>query len=526
MLEQELKLHVPAAARSGIERELARGVLTRTRLRALYFDTPTRALARAKISLRLRLEGRRWVQTLKMPGADSLSRIELNQARPSPVLDLSVYAGLPAGVVLTSLNEPLEVRYETNVLRLSRILRYKTGRVEVAYDSGVIRAGALELPISEIEFELLSGPLETIFTLGKRWQQKFALILDARSKAERGDRLVQLDKTLVALDATSSEDSETKRIEAIAAFWAPHPVTPIVLNAQSNAAQALRDVTAECLDQIIRNSAIIAGVDTGDLYADMRSEHVHQLRVGIRRLRSAWSFFNGLTDLPSLEARTEIKTHFAQLGGARDDDVLRELILPILRKAGQPPLVLDQIAQDTDAAVTVRSISFQSWLLDMLASVVLPSEPIKTSALQSSDMAPTQPAAPSVEQSLEQTLSKKLKKWDRKVVAEGTQLPTLDMEARHELRKRGKKLRYALQFCESILPQRRLTPYKKALARVQNILGEMNDLIVARERFVGLRDTQPSAWFACGWITSRLDTLTLEATQAFKALAQTHRPWR
>jgi triphosphatase len=522
MLEQELKLHVPVTARLGVERELARGALTRTRLRALYFDTPTRTLARAKISLRLRLEGRRWVQTLKMPGSDSLSRIELNQARPGPVLDLSVYAGLPAGVVLTSLTEPLEVRYETNVLRLSRILRDKTGRVEVAYDRGVIRAGALELPISEIEFELLSGPLETIFTLGKRWQQKFALLLDARSKAERGDRLAQLDKTLTSLDALNAQDSETKRIEAIAAFWAPQPVTPIVLDAQSNAAQALRDVSAECLDQIIRNSALIAGVDTGDLYADKRSEHVHQLRVGIRRLRSAWSFFNGLTDLPSLEARTEIKMHFAQLGGARDDDVLRELILPILRKAGQPPLVLEQAVQDNHAATTVRSVRYQSWLLEMLARVVLPSVPAASAAVKTDEEVLAKP----VEQSLEQTLSKKLKKWDRKVVAEGSQLPTLDMEARHELRKRGKKLRYALQFCESILPQRRLAPYKKALARVQNILGEMNDLIVARERFVGLRDTQPSAWFACGWITSRLDTLTLEATEAFKALANTHRPWR
>jgi CHAD domain-containing protein len=263
-------------------------------------------------------------------------------------------------------------------------------------------------------------------------------------------------------------------------------------------------------------------VDTGDLYADKRSEHVHQLRVGIRRLRSAWSFFNGLTDLPSLEARTEIKVHFAQLGGARDDDVLRELILPILRKAGQPPLVLEQAVQDNHAATTVRSVRYQSWLLEMLARVVLPSVPAASAAVKTDEEVLAKP----VEQSLEQTLSKKLKKWDRKVVAEGSQLPTLDMEARHELRKRGKKLRYALQFCESILPQRRLAPYKKALARVQNILGEMNDLIVARERFVGLRDTQPSAWFACGWITSRLDTLTLEATEAFKALANTHRPWR
>jgi len=535
MLEQELKLHVPGAACSGVERELARGALTRTRLRALYFDTPTRALARAKISLRLRLEGRRWVQTLKMPGRDSLSRIELNQARPGPVLDLSVYAGLPAGEALTALNESLDVCYETNVIRLSRILRDKAGRVEVAYDKGVIRAGALELPICEIEFELIAGPLETIFTLGKRWQQKFGLLLDARSKAERGDRLAQLDKTLTALDALDASESEAKRIDAIAAFWAPQPVSAITLDPKDNAQQALRAVSAECLDQIIRNSAIIAGVDTEDRYADARSEHVHQLRVGIRRLRSAWSFFNGSAELPALETRIEIKTYFAQLGGARDDDVLRELILPILRKAGQPPLVLDQAVEVTDAAATVRSIGYQSWLLDMLASVVLPFTPPSTATTAVTAAVATTDAglqlsgempAPALEQTLVQTLSKRLKKWDRRVVAEGTKLPALDMEARHELRKRGKKLRYALQFCESILPQRRLGVYKKSLARVQNILGEMNDLIVARERFVGLRDTQPSAWFACGWITSRLDALTIEATQAFKALSQTHRPWR
>ena len=50
------------------------------------------------------------------------------------------------------------------------------------------------------------------------------------------------------------------------------------------------------------------------------------------------------------------------------------------------------------------------------------------------------------------------------------------------------------------------------LASVQDILGEMNDLAVARDRFILLRDAQPSAWFACGWITSRLDALTIEAT--------------
>lgn len=75
MAEQELKLHVPRGARPGIERELLRMPVTRVRLRASYFDTPSRALALAGVALRLRLEGRKWIQTLKMRGEHALARI-------------------------------------------------------------------------------------------------------------------------------------------------------------------------------------------------------------------------------------------------------------------------------------------------------------------------------------------------------------------------------------------------------------------------------------------------------------------
>jgi inorganic triphosphatase YgiF len=95
MAEQELKLHVPESARAGVEKELLRGRVTRMRLQAFYFDTPDRHLIRAKIALRLRREGEQWVQTLKMPGENSLSRIEFNHERPTPELDLSVYADTP-----------------------------------------------------------------------------------------------------------------------------------------------------------------------------------------------------------------------------------------------------------------------------------------------------------------------------------------------------------------------------------------------------------------------------------------------
>ena len=315
-----------------------------------------------------------------------------------------------------------------------------------------------------------------------------------------------------------------------------------------NAEQALATVTLECLEQITRNAAVLAEVDTAGVCKAGNAEHIHQLRVGIRRLRSAWSFFNGITPLPALELRTSIKTYFSLLGGTRDDDVLNETILPVLRSAGQPLLV---IAQENAPVVwqdpVATSVDFQAWLLEMLESVLSPVpqkviatqppvQPSHETAFDATDEAltgpidahiiPMQPNKPPRELTLKQSLVLKLRKWHKRVLRDGLKFDELDIEARHELRKQAKKLRYALQFSETLLPAAKLKTYRKQLSAVQDILGEMNDLAVARERFVALRDTQPSAWFACGWITSRLDALVSEATTAFRQLEKTEKFWR
>jgi inorganic triphosphatase YgiF len=608
MAEQELKLHVPKEGRASVEKELLRGRVTRVHLQAFYFDTPARDLVRAKIALRLRREGEQWVQTLKMPGEHSLSRFEINHDRPSGDLDLSVYAGEPFAAVLAKYASALSICYETDVHRVLRQTRSALGLVEIAFDTGLLRAGSLELPISEIEFELKRGQLAAVFALGKKWQQAHGLILDARSKSERGARLALLDAELKTMNEQKSERQESSRCHAIAQFWASRTAENISLQPKIHAQAALAAVSAECLDQIIRNAAVLAEVDTADVYHAGGAEHVHQLRVGIRRLRSAWSFFNGIAVLPSEALRSEIKLHFAKLGGTRDDDVLKETLLPVLSAAGQPPLILDDGQTPTDPENVTLSRAFQSWLLDMLAWTVLPVTPVtppliiataplelappaqipaletqkavanttRSLALQAreasfhasravqepkglvaaalikleqsppteaiaqvaaqaavKDSAPvtakvTSPASLKVQKplTLKVALVKKLKKWHRRLLQDGLQFDQLDIEPRHELRKLGKKLRYALQFSESLLPAAKLKTYRKQLAVVQDILGEMNDLAVARDRFIGLRDTQPSAWFACGWITSRLDALTQDACAAFKQLSRTEAFWR
>ena len=594
MAEQELKLHVPTEAYAGVEKELLRGRVTRIRLQAFYFDTPKRDLVRARIALRLRREGEQWVQTLKMPGENSLSRIEINHDRPSADLDLSVYAGEAFAAVLAKHADTLSVCYETDVQRSFRQTRTELGVVEIALDSGRLRAGSLELPISEIEFELKRGELAAVFALGKKWQQAHGLILDVRSKSERGDRLASLNTELSAIDEQKSDHHEPARRRAIAQFWAARTAENVVLHPKIQAHAALATVSAECLDQIIRNAAVLAEVDTAGIYQASGAEHIHQLRVGIRRLRSAWSFFNGIAELPSESLRAEIKLHFAKLGGTRDDDVLKETLLPVLRAAGQPPLTLDDGLTPPETENVALSRSFQGWLLDLLAWTVLPvAEAARPSAIAAPSEIDAPGQTPAVEPQsvatsvtrslalqardafqaskelearqdlvapkpglaelsapaagiaqvdaqttavtiakvqkplmLKDALIKKLKKWHKRLLQDGVQFDQLSIESRHELRKLGKKLRYALQFTESLLPAAKLKTYRKQLVAVQDILGEMNDLAVARDRFIGLRDTQPSAWFACGWITSRLDTLTQDACVAFKQLSRTETFWR
>ena len=545
MSEQELKLNVPVDAQMRVEQAVKRATFSEIQLRALYFDTPSRALVRARIALRLRLEGTQWVQTLKMPGNHSLSRIEINQDRPDATLDLSIYAGTPAGDVLSGLTEPLQICYETDVQRLLRDIRSRSGVVELAFDRGWLRAGTLQLPISEVEFELKRGKLEAVFETGRTWQQRFGLILDFRSKAERGDRLAQLAQALDIVEAMEINDEACAQQQAearrrhVTDFWKPRGAEVISLVnvvKDRDPARVLAAVTSECLEQIVRNSAILCEVDTEGLCQVATPEHIHQLRVGIRRLRSAWSFFAGLAELPPLAHREQIKHYFAQLGGTRDEDVLKGSLLPALSSAGLPPLTLPGSQHPPSGTQLFKSTSYQRWLLDTLALCTIEdAPPVAPLTAQPVGAEPTEghgtdfifPRAPHIPRKppLKSRLIKKLKKWHHQVVHSGLVFRDLEIEQQHDLRKKCKRLRYALQFCECLLPETNLQRYRKQLAAVQDILGEMNDLYVAQPLFESLKTEQPQAWFACGWIQARLETLTDEAAQGFSRLSNTGVPW-
>src|SRR5690606_17654734 len=155
MQEVEIKFFIQPSSLKAVGKAVSPpGSPRRQRLRAQYFDTPERDLATRRAALRLRLEGRAGVQTFKMAGDHVLDRIELNHPRPGPSLDLSVYADTPAQAVIDACGDRLAVRYETDVLRATRLIKTRGGSVELAFDSGEIRAGGQRWPIQELEFEL------------------------------------------------------------------------------------------------------------------------------------------------------------------------------------------------------------------------------------------------------------------------------------------------------------------------------------------------------------------------------------
>lgn len=513
MMEHELKFYVPELSSSSLEKKCQAGHSTQCQLRALYFDTTSRQLAQKKMSLRLRHEGHRWVQTLKMPAGFVQSRQEISHDRDHPELDLTLYRDTPAQGVFAELTEPLMLRFEAHISRRIRLERFADGLIEVAFDQGYLLAGGLCLPVRELEIELKQGEQDLLFNSAEDWQKQHGLILDVRSKAERGDRLAELAKTLAQI--SPGNDAMALAQQAVRDFWEVRFTQAVALKSDMTPEQALAGVMSECLQQIVRNSALLAGVDAGHGASANADELVHQLRVGVRRLRSAWSLFKDLTELPDPQLRQVIKQFFAQLGTTREEHVLWQKLWPVLQAAGQPPLSFQQTNETLDLGALLCHPSFQSWQIEMLRFLHhLKAEPVRKRL------------DPHPKTLLKKQLGRKLSQWHKQLLRDGLRFDELGEGQQHALRKKLKRLRYALQFSGALLSKQGIKTYLKQLAELQDQLGDMNDWVEAKNRLIVMRKDQPQAQFSIDWITALLSQTQMRVSSRFKRLARSDCYWR
>ena len=527
MQETELKFQVPASARVAVAHAVAgRTPARRVRLQAAYVDTPARLLAQAGLALRVRREGRLWVQTLKGAGADGMTRFEhnvpLGTGPDAPVADPSRHAGTKVGERLLALlashpADVLSVRFSTDLMRRTRLVRSEHGVVELAFDEGFVAAGnghdhATRMRLCELEIELKRGSPQAVIDTARRWLPRHGLWLDSRSKAERGDMLAR------GVDVA-----------------APRTAQAVALAKSQALIDARRQVLRSCADQVVVNASQVAAGGHGD-------EHVHQLRVGLRRLRTALQLFAAAdADAAAVVRAAAIDggaaALFRSLGDLRDAavtdsafsadlaaalhsaGVAGEAPLPPARKPGADVTTAVTTAVITATAL-VRSAAAQALLLDLLA--VTSSAPVDGEGDSEADTE-SLPAPPPKTRAV---LARRIARWHRKAAADAKAWATLDDAGRHRLRKRIKRLRYAVEFSDSLFPAGAVRRYLRPLRQLQDRLGEINDVVVAMVAYRARTDTDPHAMFALGWLAARRDALLAQAEPQTKGFARVKGFWK
>lgn len=491
--ETELKLLVepgrlmrlrdhPAVRASRLERPATRRQVT------TYFDTPGQCLRQAGIALRLRQAGSRRILGLK-DGGDALSgavsrrewEVETTGDAPDPAL----LANSPFAPVFSDPNliAALAPLFRTEVTRTVLRLGGPGWEVELCLDDGEIVAGERRLPIAEAEFELKRGDATRLFALARGLLDDGGAVIGTLSKAERGYAL------------------------AGGEIFGPRKAAASTVTRAMSADDAFRAIARGCLGHLLSNQA--------PFLANGDAEALHQMRVASRRLRSALAVFRPLVPATSLgPLGDEMRWLAGLLGPARDMDVfVAEIIDPVLSALpGEPALVALRAiferrrASFADGALAgVRSARFTRLMLDLGAW-------IEGGRWRGPDRPPPSHAADFARPVLDRR-HRKLRKAGRKLEA-------LAPADRHRVRILVKKQRYAGEFFAPLWGAKPSRRYLGALARLQDVLGAMNDIEVARPLLLPAAPAPTEvpplgAGLVMGWHAARAETLGAAMIEAW-----------
>ncbi|HLH92934.1 MAG TPA: CHAD domain-containing protein [Xanthobacteraceae bacterium] len=484
--EVELKLEVPprAIARLKRLRTLHRqGRPQEKDLVSVYFDTAEHTLRRHGMSLRVRHIGDKRVQTVKANGQNAAglySRNEWEKRIHSDTPDLRAASRTAlAGLMSRKLAHALKPVFETQVHRTVVPLNGGASRIELTLDRGEVRLGRKSAPISEVELELKRGRPADLFAVARKLAAAVPTRFELRSKADRGYALVGGESSLAVRAQT------------------------ITLDRDMSSGAAFRAIALGCLHHLAANEAAVRGHD---------SEGVHQMRVGLRRLRAAIAVFSDLLDDDeTARIKAELKWLTAELGPARDLDVYVTGNIKPLRRTLPGKRHIESLQGDLEtsrkgafarAAKAVVSARYRALVLDTLAW-------IESGEWTTSDdeLIKAQRRRKALAFAREE-LARRLKKVSKRA----KRLAELDARQRHKLRIGIKKLRYAGDFFAGLFSgrkaQKRLRRFLRGLKGLQDRLGALNDIAVHERlagRYVGTRRRRQRA-FAIGLVSGREQT--------------------
>lgn len=510
-LELKLKIDAEAARRLRDNPALLKMALfqsSQSDLRSIYFDTADFRLRRKRASLRVRWDGRQWVQTLKR-------RTRLKHGLSNPVEIESIVEH--SNVDIAGIDDPdhrswlkkvvsgqqLSPVFETNMRRSTTLVDVGgTGTVEVVIDAGTVGNDERTDEFSEVELELKAGTAHAILTTSEiLFDQEYVAASDS-SKAERGYALI------------AGADDAQPPAKSGRSFQRP------ALSSQMPMDEALKMIGRSAADQVLGNWDLLAASD--------HPEVPHQLRVGLRRFRTALKIIKSTTGTGDLRRLSKDARQLGRIvGRLRNADVLiDDIVMPVIRDTGKQvkhkPLlrfledersqqrrrVRDQLESGRWAYLKLNCMLFNQTVERALKNQTPSGTPRDLSAREMTRL------------------------WSA-VEKSGCIFSENQIDERHELRKRLKSLRYAGDCFLPLYPAAETTRFIGKLKRLQDIFGYLNDVAMAShlaqstaKKHPDQTDFHKSLAAICEWHDRRAKAALLKADKRWQNLLESPKFWR
>lgn len=499
-IELELELAPDDAARLIRVPELARlrsGRARATQVRMVWHDTPAAALAEDGTVLcehRLGRETTWRIERMRgapdapwLPGAPSplldeaAERSSLGRALPAPLLPVAAFEGT------------------LRVLALAEA----AGTRQVTLLDGVLRAVAGERPVCRL---MLSGlPAET---------EALALALAAHVR-------------LCVPAASLASEAYAVSGRAVPPAASGAPILPTGVSVGDAFARIAGHLAAVLL--CWASSAAPSGGE----------EPVHQMRVAVRRLRSALSLFGravGCTELDAVHA--DLRALMRVLGPARDWDVFVNGTGRAVGRAFTDDRAVARLLAaaerrrlDAYAALDgfLHGAGFRTLGIRLACLVAgrpwehppatLDDDPARREAADKQMAALASPLDDFAGHALARRLAR--------VGEAGDDLSALPADALHRLRIQAKRLRYAAEFFAPLYPPRDTRRFIRRVASVQERLGRLNDGAVVRHLMeqLGGGDRAYAVGVVRGFVAAGLRDERAKAERSWRKLRRASPFW-
>ena len=489
-------------------RQMALGKPSRKKLQSTYYDTASHRLRDEKASLRIRWDGKNWIQTLKYGtgvehGLSNPFEIECVLDKPHLDLDRIDDPGITPWLSdILSDGEMLPV-FETEIDRTIHMLRCDDiGTVELAIDRGKVKNPEKSAAISEVEIELKSGLPFALLTVSEQLFDGERITASKASKAERGYAL--------------SRKPCGKKPN-------PKAVVKPAFSADAPAEKAFRAIGRSAAGQVLNNWNLLPVSDDPEV--------PHQLRVGLRRLRACLKVFRSFLTSDDLQRVSDDARDMGRVvGDLRNADVLLDdIAIPAIKALGNEKkhsatLKYLREGRDRQRRAVRKALAGKRWTFLKLNCMLFE---------QAVDRAFLNSVTPPPDERVIATSRRELDRTWRHVLKKGRGFADHRIEQRHEMRKVLKTMRYASEYFLPLFPGSDAYRFSGRLKRLQSVFGYLNDIAMAEQLAATMAKQHPdnaelqkSVAKIVGWHRSRAKGAMRKADRRWKKLRDCNKFWR